>query len=269
MRIHNEKSWLQHTSKSNHLILFDARYSHSLIPLRILYHPDAVLEVVTLDDRQRGSGATNSSEYGLFPRSCSRSSMAGPSGEARSVDGDVESLGITEMDDHPTPAVRASLDNSQIHAERLEHLFLGMDGTMTLQEQLRQLRYQTQQMQGHMNEVQQKTLQTDQQFHNLQKKTLNTIERVQQQIDTVEQKTRQSDHQEYHQQTQLTIDQMQQRASEALQKMQQAMLQMQDAQRQMNQKTQTDKNPPAWVWVMFVCLAVFWYNNRETKDARY
>jgi len=244
-------------------MLFDGRLSCSLIPLRIPHYPDVVLEVVTLDDHQRYSSATNGSELGLFPRSGSRMS------ETRSVDGDIEVLRIGELDDHQTMVVRSPSETDRLHGERFEPLFLGMDSTMTLQEQLRQLRYQTQHIQRHMNEVQQKTQQVEQQSQSTQQQAEQHTRRLQQQIDVVLQKAQQSDQQEYYQQVQYTIQHLQERTGEALQKLQQAMLQMQDAQRQMNQRVQTDKNPPAWVWAMIACVVVFLFNNRETKDGRY
>jgi len=240
-------------------MLFDGRLSYSLIPLRIPHYPDIVLEVVTLDDHQRGgSSVTNDSELDLSPRNGSRMSgsqvsTAGSNGDTSSMDGDMEARRIAEMDDHQTP-----------NGGRFERLLQEMDSTMALQEQLRQLGLQTRHIQGQLNDAQQRVQQTEQYLQNTQQQT-QRLQDLQRTIDDALQNIQLSDQQTYESRRKIqnSIQRLQSVIEDAVQKTQQA-------RQQAHEIIFYDKRDLSYVFVfLFICYTIYTILNYMVREDRF
>lgn len=110
---------------------------------------------------------------------------------------------INEVDDNHALVVhpRATPPETQFTGQRFDQLLVGVDPSVALQEQLRLLRQQTQQMQRQLNEVQETMRQSDlqgrqmqHQINGLVQRTEQSQEQTQQLLNEIFQKTEQSDH---------------------------------------------------------------------------
>ncbi|KAK3815333.1 MAG: hypothetical protein J3Q66DRAFT_207777 [Benniella sp.] len=143
-----------------------------LIPLRIAHYPGVVLEVVTLDDHQSGSGSMNNScstqasESSPFSRSASRlgdcqAVIRDSNSQVGSVANNVDTLRITEIDNHAL-VVRSGVSLPETPAQANPPLN-NLQPTGEHSEQLRQMQRQMDKIQQRMQEAERLLQQQQQQ----------------------------------------------------------------------------------------------------------